>query len=184
MIPPAEFYTTADKPTRQDRRGVSNQRIITAAKKAVTTLELAERLAGPGVGCGKELHFLCPLHDDHHPSLRVNPEQDLWYCDPCSVGGDVITLVQRAWDIDRADVAGAELLLSFGYEIPKRPEAWFARQQRQAPVRAAVEQTRRNVYRRRLFKYLVLPTLQHIQDDAEYVRELERAWREFEELLS
>jgi hypothetical protein len=45
-------------------------------------------------GGKKELYGLCPLHDDHHPSWRMNPSKDAqWYCDPCSKGGDIFTLV-------------------------------------------------------------------------------------------
>jgi hypothetical protein len=34
----------------------------------------------------------CPLHDDHHPSCRINLEKGTWYCDVCAVGGDVFDL--------------------------------------------------------------------------------------------
>ncbi len=44
---------------------------------------------------GKELIGCCPLHDDRHPSLMVNPEKDLWYCPPCGGGGDVFTFLQK-----------------------------------------------------------------------------------------
>ena len=32
---------------------------------------------------GAEVQFLCPAHDDHHPSARWNPEKGAWYCDVC-----------------------------------------------------------------------------------------------------
>ncbi|MCX6908212.1 MAG: DUF3987 domain-containing protein [Verrucomicrobia bacterium] len=38
---------------------------------------------------GAELKGLCPFHDDHHPSLRVNEAKAVWCCDPCGKGGDV-----------------------------------------------------------------------------------------------
>src|SRR5215813_4700037 len=43
---------------------------------------------------GREYHGLCPLHDDRHPSLRVNQEKQAWYCDPCGAGGDVIRFIE------------------------------------------------------------------------------------------
>jgi len=43
---------------------------------------------------GREYHGLCPLHDDRHPSLRVNQEKQAWYCDPCGTGGDVIRFIE------------------------------------------------------------------------------------------
>lgn len=38
-------------------------------------------------------HFItCHLHDDQHPSLRVNVDKGTWYCDPCGKGGHVSQL--------------------------------------------------------------------------------------------
>jgi DNA primase len=45
---------------------------------------------------GPEVAGLCPLHDDHTASLRVNVEKQVWYCDACGEGGDVFALVMRA----------------------------------------------------------------------------------------
>jgi len=42
---------------------------------------------------GAELAGLCPFHDDHHPSLRVNEAKNAWCCDPCGKGGDVFKWV-------------------------------------------------------------------------------------------
>ena len=50
---------------------------------------------GGGIRRGKELAFTCPLHDDSNPSLRVNPEKNLCYCDVCARGGDGIWLVSE-----------------------------------------------------------------------------------------
>ena len=38
---------------------------------------------------------LCPFHDDHHPSLRVDPEKGLYHCFSCGAGGDVFRFVQE-----------------------------------------------------------------------------------------
>jgi hypothetical protein len=43
---------------------------------------------------GRDYVFLAPCHDDHHPSGRLNLEKQVWYCDPCARGGDVISFVQ------------------------------------------------------------------------------------------
>jgi hypothetical protein len=45
---------------------------------------------------GREYHGLAPCHDDRRPSLRINPEKQAWYCDPCGRGGDVIEFVMVA----------------------------------------------------------------------------------------
>jgi CHC2 zinc finger len=40
---------------------------------------------------GKWRSVLCPFHDDHHPSMRVNTESGGWVCMSCGVsGGDVL----------------------------------------------------------------------------------------------
>jgi hypothetical protein len=75
------------------------------------------------------------------------------------------------------------LLVEFGHEPLQRLPAWFRKQERQAKAREAVDQTRKNVYRRRLFKYLILPHVDAIEDDEERERELRRAWSDFKRLL-
>ena len=37
---------------------------------------------------------LCPLHEDHEPSLLVDPLQNLFYCYGCGRGGDVIRFAE------------------------------------------------------------------------------------------
>jgi DNA primase len=172
--------------TRAPRyRGVSYTRPIDAAKEAVPVLDLAERLAGSGVRRGREIAFRCPLHDDHDPSLRVDPEKGVWFCDPCLVGGDVVELARLAWGYDQRDahVAAATLLMEFGHEIPQRPPGWDRKQQRQRRTRGAIEKTRNNIRRRRLFKYLVLPHIDTIEDEEERNQELERAWSDFQRFI-
>lgn len=44
---------------------------------------------------GSELRCLCPFHDDHKPSLRLNPAKQLWFCDVCGEGGDVFRYVEK-----------------------------------------------------------------------------------------
>jgi DNA primase len=43
---------------------------------------------------GKELVGLCPFHEDHRPSLYVNPIKQIFKCFACGVGGDVFKFVQ------------------------------------------------------------------------------------------
>jgi DNA primase catalytic core len=46
---------------------------------------------------GEELHGLCPFHEDHDPSLVVNPIKNLWHClGACQTGGSVIDWVMKA----------------------------------------------------------------------------------------
>jgi DNA primase catalytic core len=46
--------------------------------------------------CGKDLHGVCPLHDDTEPSLVVTPAKSLWRCFGCDQGGSVIDWVMAS----------------------------------------------------------------------------------------
>jgi len=43
---------------------------------------------------GKEMVGLCPFHEDHRPSLYVNPAKQIFKCFACGAGGDVLKFVQ------------------------------------------------------------------------------------------
>ncbi len=59
---------------------------------------------------GKQLAGLCPFHDDHEPSLIVDPKKQLWNClGACSEGGDVYKWVMKR---DRLDFKAAHRLLA------------------------------------------------------------------------
>jgi DNA primase len=168
---------------------VSYTRPIDAAKEAVPVIDLADRLTGPGGlrRVGREWVGRCvlPEHEDRSPSFTVNPQKHVWFCHGCLEGGDVVELARLAYGYDQRDahIAAAELLLEFGQPIPERPPAWFRKQERQAATRAAVEETRASIVRRRLFKHLILPLIDAIEDPEEHARELDRAWADFERLM-
>jgi len=170
-------------------RGVSYTRPIDAAKEAVPVIDLADRLSGPGGlrRVGKEWVGRCPLpdHEDRSPSFTVNAEKNVFFCHGCLYGGDVVELARLAWGYDQreAHVAAAMLLMEFGCEVPQRPPAWFRKQERQKPRREAVEEVKMNVVRRRLFRHLILPLIDAIEDEEEHNRELDRAWSEFQRLM-
>ena len=65
--------------------------------RAVPILEVARRLGcNDPVKRGREVRVRCPIHNDHDPSLRIDPDRGLWFCDPCGEGGDGIRLWMRA----------------------------------------------------------------------------------------
>jgi DNA primase len=49
---------------------------------------------------GKSCFGLCPFHDDHNPSLSINPSTNLWQCFGCGAGGDVIRFVELFDQVD------------------------------------------------------------------------------------
>jgi len=49
---------------------------------------------------GSKYKALCPWHDDHNPSLEVNPERQSFKCWSCGVGGDVIDFVKNYEHVD------------------------------------------------------------------------------------
>jgi len=70
---------------------------------------------------GKNYVGLCPFHEDHEPSLVVNPDKQLWHCfGACSgnggkSGGDVFAFVAR-----KDGVTFLEAMKKLGYEEPTR----------------------------------------------------------------
>ena len=89
-IPPAAPRRTAlrwpDPPRLDDgvlerARRVPIARVLEAVGRAYTLR-------------GRERRTLCPLHDDHHPSLRFDSQRPVWFCSPCQRGGDVIDLTR------------------------------------------------------------------------------------------
>src|SRR5215212_692906 len=99
-------YMITDNPKGDTRtyRGISYRKPIDEAKRLVSVPDLTEKLSGaPGVKRGRELVYICPLHDDHNPSLRVDRERGVWFCDPCLRGGDVVELYRLAQGYDQRE---------------------------------------------------------------------------------
>jgi DNA primase catalytic core len=66
-------------------------------KREVSIQRLAEARGIKLHRSGKELIGLCPFHDDHNPSLNIDPAENVWNCKgACGEGGDVILWVMRA----------------------------------------------------------------------------------------
>jgi DNA primase len=170
---------------RPERRGVSRRTVIEDAKAKVSTINLADRLCGPS-GLrrrGAEWVGRCPLpkHNEKTPSFTVNPEKDVFWCFGCLQGGDVIELARLAWGYSKSEVAMAagDLLREFGHELPQRPPAWFRKQERQKPVRDALEDARVKSAQRRLMRRIE-PYLAQIEDDAERRAEAFAVWDDLE----
>ncbi len=168
--------------TANPQGGESVGKPIEAAKALIPTIDLADWLCGPGQmrRIGDRWTARCPLpgHDEKTPSFTVYPGDRGWYCFGCQRGGDVVELASIAWGIGRADVAAAEVLMTFGHEIPARPEPWFNRQKRQASIRAKIEDVRVEVLMRRLFRFVFEPMISAVEDPNERAEMAADLWRD------
>jgi DNA primase len=126
----------------------------------------------------------CPLpdHEDKTPSFYIYPP-GRWWCYGCSRGGDVVDLEFQSGDYSELWEAMIALAVEYGVELPERPRSWYRKQERQKPRRDAVDEVKMNVVRRRLFRHLILPLIDTIEDEEEHNRELDRAWAEFQRLM-
>jgi DNA primase len=62
---------------------------------------------------GKQLVGLCPFHDDHEPSLIVDPKKQLWNClGACAEGGDVYKWVMKSEGIGFREAHERLMLMS------------------------------------------------------------------------
>ena len=165
-------------------RGVSTTKPIDAAKEAVPVIDAADRLVADRGGrwrkVGSEWTTNCvlPGHEDRSPSFTVNPEKNVFFCHGCLQGGDVVKLAQLVWGYDEQDMAmaAANLLHEFGHEIPQRPPAWYRKQERQKPVRDAIEQAKIRSAQRRLYRWIFGPPAERLEDLDERAEEMRRAW--------
>ena len=66
---------------------------------------------------GSNFNGLCPFHSEKTPSFTVFPATKSFYCFGCGAGGDVISFMMRAENLDYVDALGA-LAQRAGITIP------------------------------------------------------------------
>jgi DNA primase len=127
----------------------------------------------------------CPLpdHEDKTPSFYIYPP-GRYYCYGCGRGGDVVDLEFLCGDYRELWEAMVSLAVEYGVDLPRRPYRWREKQARHARWRQEAERVRAEVLRRRLFRVLILPILDAIEDEEEYDAELKRAWTDFRAIPS
>ena len=88
-------------------------KIFETVKQSVTA-----RQAAKAYGLEVDVHgmALCPFHDDHHPSLKLDQRFD---CFGCGASGDVIDFAARLFDLSPREAA-KKLAEDFGI-IPRPP---------------------------------------------------------------
>jgi hypothetical protein len=125
----------------------------------------------------------CPLpdHEDNTPSFYIYPP-GRWWCYGCGRGGDVVDLEFHCGDYGELWEAMISLSVEYGIELPQRPQRWHTKNARHARWREEADKVRAEVVRRRLFRLLILPTVNRIEKEDERMEELKRAWRDFSAL--
>ena len=77
---------------------------------------------------------LCPFHDERSPSFSVDPQEKLYHCFGCGVGGDVIKFVEEKEGLSFPDAVEA-LADRYGVELEREAEDPRAEEQRKARAR-------------------------------------------------
>ena len=72
---------------------------ISAIKNAVDIVALVGEYL-PLRRVGTRYKALCPFHDDHNPSLELNPERQSYKCWSCGAGGDIFDFVKNHEHVD------------------------------------------------------------------------------------
>lgn len=67
---------------------------------------------------GRTFKGLCPFHDDHHPSLDVDPDRQYFRCWACGKHGDIFTFIMEK---ERCDFRTALELLAQRANLDVRP---------------------------------------------------------------
>jgi len=81
---------------------------LAAIKNAVDIIALVGEYL-PLHRSGSKFKALCPFHDDHNPSLELNPERQSFKCWSCGAGGDVFDFVK---DYERVEFPEALRMLA------------------------------------------------------------------------
>jgi hypothetical protein len=89
---PGWLEQTAYGGAGDDPRHPLNEQPVRTTQEQV---EFAEAWARAGIELRSgDRYYLCPFHDDHHPSLHIDSERCRWYCFGCKRGGGIGRLRQ------------------------------------------------------------------------------------------
>lgn len=70
---------------------------------------------------GRNLTGLCPFHSEKSPSFTVYPENQSFFCFGCGAGGDIITFIRRAENLEYME-AVRFLAQRVGLELPENTD--------------------------------------------------------------
>ena len=120
----------------------------------------------------------CPMpdHPDNDPSFYIYPP-GRWWCYGCGRGGDVVDLEFHCGDYGELWEAMISLAVEYDVALPERPPTWFARQERQKPVRDALEEAKVRHVQPRLYR-IFAPAIEQIENEAERKEEKAQTWHD------
>ena len=87
---------------------------LAAIKQAVDIVTLVGEYL-PLHRTGSKYKALCPFHDDHTPSLELNPDRQSFKCWSCGAGGDIFDFVK---DYERVEFPEALRMLADRAGVP------------------------------------------------------------------
>lgn len=76
--------------------------IFNEIKHVVTMREVAQKY---GFEIDRKGWIVCPLHNDHKPSLKLYPNNRGWYCFSCGIGGSAIDFVSHVFGLSAIESA-------------------------------------------------------------------------------
>jgi DNA primase len=125
----------------------------------------------------------CPLpdHDDRTPSFYIYPPGRYW-CYGCDRGGDVVDLEFFCGDYGQLWEAMISLAVDYGVELPERPRSWHRKQERQQPIRDAIEAAKVHAARRRLYRRFFEPLVLATEDEETRRQDAQLFWEATEPL--
>jgi hypothetical protein len=186
MTPKGVYVTAPETLYRTPNNGYGFRKCCEAVRETVPLEELARRytdlepLGGNASYVGR---CALPDHEDKSPSFYIYPP-GRYYCYGCGRGGDVVDLEFFCGDHGELWEAMIALAVEYGVDLPRRPKRWHRKEARHTRWREETERVRAEVLRRRLFRLLILPLIDSIEDEQERDVELERAWRYFSAIPS
>ena len=81
-------------------------------------LDVRQVIEGYGTKVDRKGHFICPFHNDTHPSASI--KKDFFNCFVCGSGGDVITYTGKMFGLKNYDAA-KKLIDDFDLNIKTEP---------------------------------------------------------------
>jgi DNA primase len=147
-------------------------------RAAVPIVEIAQRYTALKPLSGKAWFTgRCPLpdHDDLDPSFYIYPP-GRWWCYGCQRGGDVIDLEFFCGDYGELWEAMISLAVDRNVPLPDHSREWYAKQERQGPIRSGIGAAKFYVARQRLYRRFFEPLVLAIEDGDDRAHAAQLFW--------